>query len=41
MASNIARKKGVKWHINYTFSKKSTMTVATETVLLEDFIGKI
>jgi hypothetical protein len=34
-------KKGVKWDINYSFSEKTTMTIATETVLREDVIGKV
>jgi hypothetical protein len=33
-------KKGVKWDINYNFSEKTTMTIAAETVLGEDVIGK-
>jgi hypothetical protein len=34
-------KKGVKWDINYNFSEKITMTIAAETVLREDIIGKV
>jgi hypothetical protein len=34
-------KKGVKWDINYKFSQKTTMTIAAETVLREDVIGKV
>ena len=34
-------KKDVEWDINYKFSEKTTMTIAAETVLHEDFIGKI
>ena len=34
-------KKGGKWDISYNFSEKTTMTVAAETVLCEDVIGKV
>ena len=34
-------KKGVKWDINYNFSEKTTMTIAAETALGEDVIGKV
>ena len=34
-------KKGAKWDINYSFSEKTTMTIAAESILREDVIGKV